>query len=92
MSSLENLDNYIEQLKSDDEIHGEIVNLAEEKIKFPEWKRVETCTECLKKTQSRFTLLLSIQKMKREMEGNINKHLHVASFLKAEGPTSSEIF
>lgn len=45
--------------------------------------------EDLKKTQSRFTLLFSIQKMKREMKGNINKH--VVSILKAEGPISSEI-
>lgn len=97
MYSLENPDNYIEQ-KSDDEILGEIENLAEEKIKFPELKRVETYTklrfsidnlEDLKKTQSRFTLLFSIQKMKREMKGNINKH--VVSILKAEGPISSEI-
>lgn len=44
MYSLENPDNYIEQ-KSDDEILGEIENLAEEKIKFPELKRVETCTQ-----------------------------------------------
>lgn len=70
MSSLENLDNYIEQLKSDDEIHGEIVNLAEEKIKFSEWKRVETCTEGLENAIT----LHSIVVYTRDETGNRRKH------------------
>lgn len=40
MPTTENPDTYVEQ-KSDDEILSDIENLAEENIKFAEWKRVE---------------------------------------------------
>lgn len=40
MPTTENPDTYVEQ-KSDDEILSDIEKLAEENIKFAEWKRVE---------------------------------------------------
>ena len=40
MSNSENPDTYVEQ-KSDDEVLAEIESLAEEKVRFAEWKRVD---------------------------------------------------
>lgn len=67
MLTSENPDTYVGQ-KSDDEIFGDIENLAEEKIKFAEWKRVEVEKEgrtfkrmqivTLEKTREEFATLM----------------------------------
>lgn len=78
MSTSQNPDTYVEQ-KSDDEILGEIENLAEEKIKFAEWKRVEVekirtfkrmQIETLEKTREEFATL-----MRSELR-EFRKHVH----------------
>lgn len=81
MYSLENPDNYIEQ-KSDDEILGEIENLAGEKIKFPELRhvhKVEVQYRQSRRLKENAITLHSIVLYTKDETGNERKHKQARS-------------
>lgn len=79
MSNSENPDTYVEQ-KSDDEVLAEIESLAEEKVRFAEWKRVDVEKKgrifkrmqivTVEKTKGEFIIL-----MRSELR-EFRKHVH----------------